>query len=372
MYMIKTVPFLLIAAFAAPAAAQNSFEELAGLDAGSISGLEVPGLAVPSEKSWGANYTLRGVVASTEDGVFINTFDGRLFRLDLSDRKARKFDGKTVIVEAQARQADDLSILKVGGIEEYTPGADEVVPAPYQPRRRQALLLANKSDEITMGNVRTMRTAVPEKDSYDWTSMTMDPEKIKNVYFVKKPFPPEFLAAHSFLVFTFEKGALRDAEGNEPMALALSIEARTRTDQSFSPLTGLGRKFGILWSLSTWEEYAARTVHHEGFRLAPYPVLLSHDEKVRLLREAMTLSAVDREGEFYHTIKNNCTNNLVILFNRVLPRERQIKMWTIPYMVYNFRATMPQMVINNFQKRGLLGEQFADIQTPADLATVLP
>lgn len=362
----------MIPVFAAPAAAQDSFEKLAGLDAGAVSGVEVPGLKAPSEKSWGANYILRGVLSDSEDGVFINTVDGRLFRLDLSSRKARKFDGKSVVIEAQARQADDLSILKVGDIEEYVPGEDEVVPAPYQPRRRQALLLENKAGEITMGNVRTMRSEVPSPDSYDWTNMTMNPEKIKNVYFVKKPFPPEFLAAHSFLVFTFEKGALSDAEGNEPMALALSIEARTRTDQTFSPLTGLGKKFGIIWSLSTWEEYAARTVHHEGFRLAPYPVLLSHDEKARLLREAMELSAVDREGEFYHTVKNNCTNNLVILFNRVLPKERQIKMWTIPYMIYNFRATMPQMVINNFQKRGLLGEQFADIQTPADLNTLLP
>lgn len=370
--MVKTVYFLILAVFAAPAAAQDTFETLAGLDAGQISGLEIPGLELPADKSWGANYILKGIVANTEDGVFINTFDGRLFRLDLSARKARKFDGKSVVIEAQARQADDLSILKVGDIEEYTPGTDEVVPAPYQPRRRQALLLENKDGAITMGNVRTMRTAVPSPDSYDWTNMTMNPEKIKNVYFVKKPFPPEFLAAHSFLVFTFEKGALSDAEGNEPMALALSIEGRTRTDQTFSPLTGLGRSFGIIWSLSTWEEYAARTIHHEGFRLAPYPVLMSHDEKVRLLRESMELSAVDREGEFYHTIKNNCTNNLVILFNRVLPKERQIKMWTIPYMIYNFRATMPQMVINDFQKRGLLGEQFADIQTPADLATVLP
>jgi hypothetical protein len=366
--MIKTL--FLIIALAIPAAAQN-FEALGALDAAQIREVQLPDLQLPSDKSWGANYTLKGVVSNTENGPYINTIDGRLFKLDLSDRKARKYDGETVIIEAQARQADDLSILKVDKISEYQPKSEEVVPAPYQPRRRQALLLANKDGEITMGNVRTMRTPVPSPDTYDWTEMTMKPELIKNVYFVKKPFPPEFLAAHSFLVFTFEKGALKDAEGNEPMALALSIEGRTRTDQSFSPLTGLGKAFGIIWSLSTWEEYAARTVYHEKFRLMPYPVLLSHSQKVALLRESMTLSAVDREGEFYHTIKNNCTNNMVILFNRVLPKERQIKMWTIPYMVYNFRATMPQMVINNFQKRGLLGEQFATI-TADNLDTVLP
>lgn len=363
--------FLLLLTLAVPAAAQTSFDPLTLLNAGDIRATEPAGLQVPGEKSWGANYTLKGVIKSTEDGPFINTLNGRLFKLDLSERKTRKFEGKTVIIEAQARQADDLSILKVGRISGYTPTAGEVA-APYQPRRRQALMLEDQDGRITMGNVRTMHEPVPPKDSYDWTSMTMYPDRIKNVYFVKKPFPPEFLAAHSFLVFTFEKGALKDAAGNEPTALALSIEGRTRVDQSFSPLTGLGRSFGIIWSLSTWEEYAARTIHYEGFHLQVYPVLFSHGQKAQLLREAMDLSAVDREGEYYHTIKNNCTNNLVILFNRVLPEKKQVKMWTIPYMIYNFRATMPQLVIKKLQKSDLLGPEFADIKSPGDLNTPIP
>ncbi len=368
--MLKNLSFLFLFA-AVPAAAQTNFDVLGTLDAAQIRRLPSD-LQLPADKSWGANYTLKGVISVTEDGPYLNTVDGRLFKLDLSERKAARFEGKTVVIEAQARQADDLSILKVGRITEYLPKAGEIEPAPYQPRRRQALLLENKDGLITMGNVRTMRSAVPQENSYDWTSMTMYPDRIKNVYFVKKPFPPEFIAAHSFLVFTFEKGALKDADGNEPMALALSIEGRTRVGQSFSPLTGLGKSFGIIWSLSTWEEYAARTVYHEKFRLIPYPVLLSHDQKAQLLREAMQLAAVDREGEFYNTVKNNCTNNLIILMNRVLPKERRIKMWTIPYMVYNVRATLPQFVIGNLQKRGLLGKEFADIHDAQSLNTLLP
>ncbi len=332
---------------------------------------DLPGLPLPSEKSWGVNYSLKGVLSLTEDGPYLNTADGRLFKLDLSERKARKLDGRTVVVEAQARQADDLSVLKVGKISEYTPKAGEVVPAPYQPRRRQALLLENKAGELVIGNVRKSDAEVPPAGSYDWTTMTVKPELIKNVYFIKKPFKPELVAAHSFLVFTFEKGGLKDAAGREPMALALSIEGKTRVGQSFSPLTGLNNAFGINWSLSTWEEYAARTIYEEKGHLVPYPVLLSHAEKAALLTESMRQAAVDREGEFYNTIKNNCTNNLLILFNRVLPKERQIKMWTIPYMVYNVRATMPLMVIKNLQKRGLLGAEFTDINAQT-LHTVLP
>jgi hypothetical protein len=368
--MLKT--FLLTIAFAVPAAAQNAdFSALSEIDASQVRELQVPGLQLPADKSWGVNYILKGVISVTEAGPFINTIDGRLFLLDLSARQAKRFDGKTVLVEAQAKQADDLSLLKVEKISEYTPKAGEIVPPPYQPRRRQALLLHNEEESIVMGNVRTLKTEIPSPDTYDWTTMTMNPEKIRHIYFVKKPFKPEVVAAHSFLVFTFEKGGLKDADGKEPMALALSIEGRTRVDQSFSPLTGLGNTFGIIWSLSTWEEYAARTIYHEKGHLVPYPLLLSHFQKANLLREAMTLSAVDREGEFYHTIKNNCTNNLIILLNRVLPKERQIKLWTIPYMVYNVNATMPLQVITNLQKKGLLDQEFTDINA-STLHTVLP
>lgn len=368
--MLKTL--FLTLAFAVPAAAQTTdFSALADLNASQIKELQLPGLQLPSDKSWGVNYTLKGVVSVTENGPYLNTVDGRLFRLDLSARKAAKFDGKTVIVEAQAKQADDLSLLKVQEIAEYTPKAGEVIPPPYQPRRRTALLLSDKGSELVMGNVRMSSSKVPQVDAYEWTTMAIKPELIENVYFIKKPFKPEIVAAHSFLVFTFRAGGLKDASGHQPMALALSIEGKTRVGQSFSPITGLKKAFGINWSLSTWEEYAARTIHEEKGHLVPYPVLLSHAQKAALLRESMLQAAVDREGEFYHTIKNNCTNNLLILLNRVLPKEKQVKLWTIPYMVYNVKATMPLMVITNLQKQGLLGAEFTDINAQT-LDTVLP
>ena len=352
------------------AQAQTDFSGLEALDAAQFKALPLPE-GLPSEKSWGVNYILKGVVSVSEAGPLLNTVDGRLFRLDLSARKAAKFDGKTVLVEAQAKQADDLALLKVVEISEYEPKAGEVGPAPYQPRRRTATLLENKDGRLVMGNVRMSSSEVPAVDSYEWTTMTIKPELIKNIYLIKKPFKPEIVAAHSFFVFTFEKGGLTDADGKQPMALALSIEGKTRVGQSFSPLTGLKNSFGINWSLSTWEEYAARTIHEEKGHLVPYPVNLSHAEKAALLRESMTQAAVDREGEFYHTIKNNCTNNLLILLNRVLPKERQIKLWTIPYMIYNVKATMPLMVITNLQKKGILGAEFTDINA-ATLNTRLP
>ncbi len=363
--------FALILLPMAAAARQADFAGFENLDASRIKQLSLPGLELPADKKWGVSYTLNGVLAVEEGRVSLNTPDGRLFQLELSAGKAEKFKGKTVSIEALARQADDLSLLKVESIREYTPLAGELVPAPYQPRRRQALLVSDKGGELVMGNVRELRAGLPLPDSFDWTTASMKPELVRSVYFVKKPFAPEFVAAHSFFLFTFEKGGLRDGAGRELAGLTLSIEGRTRVGQNFSPLTGLGKAFGIIWHLATWEDYAARTVHLEKGRLVPYPMQLSHEQKINLLRESMTLAAVDRDGEFYHTITNNCTNNMLLLLNRVLPENRRIKMWTIPYMVYNAKATMPLFVIKNLQKQGLLGAEFIDISA-ATLNTRLP
>ncbi len=356
---------LLIAAFfslplSASAQTAYNFSDLQSLGADGIAAA-APEVQLPAERRWGVNYSLTGAVSVDEGQAWLNTADGRLFRLDLSERDAARYDGKSVKLRAEARQSDELDLLKVRSIEEYTPADGEVVPPPYQPRRRQAVMIDDREGRLVMGNVRTLAGKAPSAAEFDWTTMTLKPELIKNIYFVKKPFAPELVAAHSFLVFTFEPGGLRDAAGSEPAGLTLSIEGRTRVGQNFSPVTGLMNKFGIIWTLSTWEDYAARTVLMEKGHLVPYPVLMSQAEKAAVLREAMRLAAVDREGEFYNTVKNNCTNNLLIIFNRVLPKERQIKMWTIPYMVYNMKATMPLMVIKNLQKRGLLGGEFMDV-----------
>lgn len=316
---------------------------------------------IPAEKKWGISYVLNGALTIQDGKVLLHTSDSRVFELDLSLRKARKFDGHTVHLEAKAKQADDMSVLKVSDIEEYNPAAHELQLPPYQPKRRRAQVLSDANGTLTVKNVRWRYSPV-QNDSFDWATASIKPELVKNVYFVKKPFAPEWIAAHSLLVFTFEKGGLTDADGSEAQGLALSIEAFLREGQDYGLVAGMKDTFGIVWILATWEDYSARTVLTDKARLIPYPVLrLSHEQKAGLIRESVALAAVNREGEYYHTVTNNCTNNLLIVINRVLPENKRIRMWTIPYLIYNVRATMPTMVPSYLQGKGLLGKELPTV-----------
>ena len=60
-------------------------------------------------------------------------------------------------------------------------------------------------------------------------------------------------------------------------------------------------------------------------------------------------------------LDHNCTNNLIIVINRVLPEAQRITMWTIPYLAYNLRATMPVWVPKYLQGKGLLGPELGEV-----------
>lgn len=338
-----------------------SFNALQTLNAADIRLLDAPVPDIPADKSWGIHYALNGVLSVQEEKVLLNTADGRVLELDMSLRQARKLNGRSVKVAAKAKQADDMSVLKVSKIEEYDPAAELKLP-PYLPKRRPASLLSESPEAMTVGNVRWLYDPAPTDQAFDWATATVKPELVKEVYFVKKPFAPEWIAAHSLLAFTFEKGGLTDAAGRESGALVLTIEAFLREGQTYDLKEGFKDKFGIVWLLATWEDYVTRTALVDKARLIPYPVTdLSRAQKADMVREAVRLAAVNREGEYYHTVTNNCTNNLLIVMNRVLPEKRRIHMWTIPYLVYNVRATMPVMVPSYLQGKGLLGRELGTI-----------
>lgn len=352
----------LVSIFQPFAAAQViSPEALQALNAASVQSLDIPVPDLPADKKWGVSYVLNGALTVRDEKVFLTTADGRRFELDMSLRKARRFDGHAVRIDAKAKQADDMSVLKVSDIEEYSPGQELKLP-PYLAKRKPAKVLSDTPAAMTVANVRWHTNPRPTDQSFDWATATVKPELVKEVYFVKKPFAPEWIAAHSLLAFTFEKGGLTDAAGNESTALVLTIEAFLREGQVYDLKAGLKKNFGIVWLLTSWEDYVTRTALIDNARLIPYAVKnLSHAQKADMVREGVRLAGVNREGEYYHTITNNCTNNLLVVMNRVLPENRRIRMWTIPYLAYNVRATMPVMVPGYLQGKGLLGPELGVI-----------
>ncbi|HOT30110.1 MAG TPA: DUF4105 domain-containing protein [Candidatus Ozemobacteraceae bacterium] len=314
------------------------------------------------------NYRVTGIpsIVNHTQGVFVilRTGDGRIFNLTGIDvTRVRPYDGKNVVVEGSARQADQITDLKVTSIGLAPLAQDAVVLPPFKAHQRPAKLLSHSTPIYKVQDVRWGYLPGQERnnENFRFVKATIDTSKVDRAYFVLKPFPPEWIAAHALMLFTFKKGGMINETGEESDGMFLSIEAYQRTNQSYSLKDGLKNTFGSSWILGTWEDYTTQSCDVQKERLFLYPLKLTQSQVCSLAAEAILQATVNRQGEYYNTVTNNCTNNLIVLLNRVLPESQRINLWWIPSMVYNLKATMPISVPKMLMKRGLLGEPLPEV-----------
>ena len=168
-----------------------------------------------------------------------------------------------------------------------------------------------RGDALTLHNVRNTRYGAPGT-SYEvaWETRTYDLATLKRLWFVVEPFHPTFkVIAHTFLSFEFEDDFL-----------ALSIEARTKRDESYSILRGLVNEFEVLYSVGDERDFVLRRTLYLGHDLYLYP-LVTPPREVRKALVGMleTANRLRRRPRFYNSVTNNCTSALRKHANRVRP-----------------------------------------------------
>jgi len=306
-------------------------------------------------------YFLRGLVTAYPDRTVFNTEDGRAFILELSKEDAAAWNDRTVEIWGKAEASDDLDTLKVTSIQEYVPDPAAVTPPPHKSKFRPAQLLGETDGTLSVANVRWL---APDAQSHDfsWATASIRPELVKEIYFVTKVQPPG-IAGHSLLFYDFGDAGITDSEGRRSRGFFLSVEAYAREGQAYSLIAGFKKTYNIIWLLTNFEDYVMGSAAFGKNWMNFYPVLADGEGKVKMARDTVEQAAVNREGEWYHSTRNNCTNNLVTMINHSLPDGRKVKMWTIPHFIYNFYATTPPMVPGYLGRKGVLGPKAFTITT---------
>jgi hypothetical protein len=334
----------------------------------------IAGFAEP----FGVRYTLEGFLDKHDTIFVLHTEDGRVFELIIDAKDAKSLLGERVKLEGKAHRGDDIATIKVQKIAACPAPEQPVPPIEYADYQKPARLLSASDEQVVIQDVRWGIGQDPAtttlKARHTWENVTIRPEMLDDAYFVLKPFFPELIAAHSLFVFSFKPGGMTSASGEQAQALALTIEAYKKLGQSYGLIKCFKKNFDIVWNLTTWANYATLNVRYNTSKdkqLLFYPLKITREQKLALLRETIKQACVNRKGEYYHTTRNNCTNNLVMLLNSVLPAGLRTKLWTIPGMVYNFKATMPISVGKMLRKKGLIGEPLPAV-TPKNFTTEIP
>lgn len=167
-------------------------------------------------------------------------------------------------------------------------------------------------DQITVYNIRN-NVYLSEKDfivqHYDKLFSLHD---IQTVDFIVVPFQGMESIAHTMLSFGLSDGS----------HIAVSVEVRTEKGESYTTALGLSHQFELAYVVADERDLIRLRTRHRDAEVYLYPSRATPDQAQKLFVDIMQrVNQLAAKPEFYDTITNNCTNNLVRHVNRVMPNK---------------------------------------------------
>ncbi|MEX2281115.1 MAG: DUF4105 domain-containing protein, partial [Gemmatimonadota bacterium] len=162
---------------------------------------------------------------------------------------------------------------------------------------------------VTLRNVRNFRYDSAGAPIPDYDDRTYDLNRIETVWFVLAPFELDRRGpAHTFLSFGFA----------DSQFVAISVEARREKDETYSLLKGLLKRFELMYVIGDERDLIQLRTNHRGDEVYVYPIRTTPDKVRRLFVEMLErANGLQQHPEFYNTITNNCTTNILDHANRV-------------------------------------------------------
>jgi hypothetical protein len=166
---------------------------------------------------------------------------------------------------------------------------------------------------VRIEGVRRFRYRSPDDFEPRWDSASYDLRRLTSVWFVLAPFSTGWRGpAHGFVSFGFTDSSF----------VAISVEARREAGEAYGIWRGLARNFELIYVIGDEADLIGRRAGFAEADVYLYPIRTSPARAralfVDMLERAERLRAAP---EFYHTVGNSCTSNLLRHVNRVAPRQ---------------------------------------------------
>jgi len=144
-----------------------------------------------------------------------------------------------------------------------------------------------------------------------WEERTYDLAGIESVWYVLTPFGRNWRGpAHSFLSFGFA----------DSQYVAISVEARREVGETYSILRGLLKRFEVMYVIGDERDLLGLRVLRNADDVYVYPIRAAPDAVRRLFVEMLErANRLAAAPEFYGSLRNNCTTNILRHVNRVAP-----------------------------------------------------
>ncbi len=170
-----------------------------------------------------------------------------------------------------------------------------------------------EDEEVTIRNVRDFDWRSTRDYDERWIDVKIKPDTVSKIWFVLEYFDPSRRQmAHTILSFEMEDGS----------RVSCSIEVRREKGERYHPIKGMFRQYELIYVWATESDVIGvrtrcrkKSVTH----LFEAVVLGPGNERRMLESYLRRTNKLNDEPEWYNTITNTCTTNIVRHVNEVYP-----------------------------------------------------
>lgn len=168
-----------------------------------------------------------------------------------------------------------------------------------------------RGDSVRIHNVRNFSYASATDFAPRYEERAYDLSTIESVWFNVTPFSRNWRGpAHTFVSFGFA----------DSQFVSISVEARREPGEQYAVLTGLFERFELIYVIGDERDLIGSRTAFADHDVYVYPVRAPRDKIRELFVEMLErTNGLRTHPEFYNTVTNNCTSNVVAHVNSVAP-----------------------------------------------------
>jgi uncharacterized protein DUF4105 len=156
-------------------------------------------------------------------------------------------------------------------------------------------------DRVTIENVRNFSYRSASEYAPRYETRNYDLSRLDTAWFIVERFGDAPAIAHTFLSFGF---------GGD--YIAISVEIRKESGETYSPLKGLLRQYELMYVVADERDVIGLRTNFRRDPVYLYPVSAAPDRIRRLFVDMLERSnRLASRPEFYNTLTNNCTSNII-------------------------------------------------------------
>ena len=165
---------------------------------------------------------------------------------------------------------------------------------------------------VTVHNVRNCDYRTEKDFTVQHYDKTVDLRELDSVYFIVVPFPDMPSLAHTMLSFGF---ANRDY-------LGVSVEVRREKGETYNPLRGMFNQYEIMYVVADERDLIGLRSNLRLNDVFVYRAKATPEQAKTLFLDMMQrANKLAKQPEFYNTLTNNCTTNIVQHVNHLAPHK---------------------------------------------------